>query len=144
MKTDAVITFLSEQHYENDCEKSELKATGTLEKRENGFLIEYTEPDEAMGKSVSTLCVFKKTLVRLKRKGIYEADFIIEHLKKHRCVYKTPFGETDMLIFATCVSADIDENGGEIHLEYRLENDSQTIGENTLHLHIQTTDNAGG
>lgn len=134
MKNKAVITFICE----DGTDKNEFEALGTVEKVDDGFIIEYIEPDEGMGKSISSLHILKKTLVRLRRSGIYETNFIIERNKKHRCVYKTPFGEMDMDIFADEVFADVSERGGNIRLKYRLESASGVIAENTLNLIIKT------
>lgn len=138
MKTEVAITFICEQRCDDSTDKNKFEAHGTLEKVGDVFVVEYVEPDEAMGKSVSAVHVFEKTLVHLRRSGLYQTNFVIEHNKKHRCVYKTPFGEMDMDIFADEVFADVSENGGDIRLKYKLESDSGVIAENSLHLIIKT------
>ncbi len=137
MKNNATITFLSEQQYETESDSAKLQAEGTLEKINNTFIIQYTEPDEEMGKSTSRIEVINPTLVNLKRTGLYTADFIIEEGRTHSSLYKTPFGEMSMDITAKKVDAQITETGGKIYLEYKIESSSQLIGENTLNMEIK-------
>ena len=137
MKNNATITFLSEQQYEAESDSAKLQASGTLEKVNDLFIIEYTEPDEEMGKSTSVIEVVSPTLVNLKRTGLYTADFIIEEGRTHSSLYKTPFGEMSMDITAKKVDAQMTEKGGKIYLEYKIESNSQLIGENTLNMEIK-------
>lgn len=137
MKNNATITFLSEQQYETESDSARLQAKGTLEKSGDVFILEYTEPDEEMGNSKSTIKVLSPTLVNLKRTGLYTADFTIEEKKTHSSLYKTPFGEMSMDITAKKVDAQLTENGGRIYLEYKIESNSQLIGENTLNMEIK-------
>lgn len=137
MKNNATITFLSEQQYEAESDSAKLQAEGTLEKINDTFIIQYTEPDEEMGKSTSRIEVISTTLVILKRTGLYTADFIIEEGRTHSSLYKTPFGEMSMDITAKKVDAQMTEKGGKIYLEYKIESNSQLIGENTLNMEIK-------
>lgn len=134
------ITFLSEQRLDGETDKNKLKATGTFKKTESNYIIEYTEPDSEMGNSKSVIEILSEKFVYLKRTGLYEAVFKIEENKVHPCLYKTPFGETEMQIAAKKVFADIDENGGKIELFYRIESNTQTIGENALIMEVKVID----
>lgn len=131
------ITFLGEQYAEGEADNCLLKAKGTLEKTETGYVLAYTEPDEEMGNSKSEIIVHSTKKVELKRSGAYTTVFLIEEGKKHTCLYKTPFGEMNMDIVADTVSAQLYEKGGNIRLCYRLESNSQLIGENTLIMNIK-------
>ncbi len=137
MITDVEITFLTEQVLDGESDKSRLKANGTLEKSENGYILKYTEPDGEMGKSKSEIHIHSKSFVELKRTGLYETVFAIEEGKKHTCRYRSPYGETDMEVAAKKVIADISRDGGRILLNYRLESNSQIIGENSLSVYIK-------
>ena len=72
--------------------------------------------------------------------NLKETVFKIEENKVHPCLYKTPFGETEMQIAAKKVVADIDENGGRIELFYRIESNAQIIGENALITEVKVID----
>ena len=134
------ITFLSEQYSDGETDKNILKANGTFKKSGNGYTIEYTEPDSEMGNSKSVIEILSEKFVHLKRTGLYETVFKIEENKVHPCLYKTPFGETEMQISAKKVIADIDENGGRIELLYRIESSAQILGENTLIMKVKVAD----
>ncbi len=130
------IEFISEQQYHDDRESSKLKAIGQFEIVDGVKTITYTEPDEEMGKSETIVKVINNNFIEMTRKGVYETSFLIEEGKTHSCVYKTPFGEMNMDIVATRVNAQIPDVSGKILLCYRLESNSEIIGENNLLLKI--------
>lgn len=137
MKNKATIIFSSEQHYENDSDKSRLKAEGSFEKTNDGYVIEYTEPDEGMGKALSKIRVINSSCVHLSRNGLYATDFHIEQGKTHSCAYKTPFGDMDIEIVGKKVDAALTQKGGTVFLCYELFSNSEPIGENHLNLTIK-------
>lgn len=130
------IEFVSEQQYCDDRDSSKLKALGTLQEIDGIKVISYTEPDEEMGKSETVIEVINNNFIRMTRKGLYEAVFLIEEGKTHSCIYKTPFGEMNMDIVAKRVNANIPDCSGKILLCYHLESNSDIIGENNLLMKI--------
>jgi uncharacterized beta-barrel protein YwiB (DUF1934 family) len=89
-----------------------------------------------MGKSETVVKIINDNFIEMTRKGVYETTFLIEEGKTHSCVYKTPFGEMNMDIVATRVNAQIPDVSGKILLCYRLESNSEIIGENNLLMKI--------
>ena len=130
------IEFVSEQQYHDDRESSKLKAIGQFEVIDGVKTITYTEPDEEMGKSETVVKIINANFIEMTRKGVYETTFLIEEGKTHSCNYKTPFGEMNMDIVATRVNAQIPDVSGKILLCYRLESNSEIIGENNLLMKI--------
>ncbi len=130
------IEFVSEQQYQDDRESSKLKASGTLQEIDGFKVISYTEPDEEMGKCETIVKIINNNFIEMSRKGVYETTFLIEEGKKHSCIYKTPFGEMEMDIVALRVNAQLPDCSGKILLCYRLENNSEIIGENNLLIKI--------
>ncbi|MBQ8182362.1 MAG: DUF1934 domain-containing protein [Clostridia bacterium] len=130
------IEFVSEQQYHDDRDSSKLKAFGTFDEVDGIKIISYTEPDEEMGKSETVIEVINNHFIKMSRKGLYEAVFLIEEGKTHSCIYKTPFGEMKMDIVAKRVNAHIPDCSGKILLCYNIENSSEIIGENNLLMKI--------
>ena len=130
------IEFVSEQQYHDDRESSKLKASGTFEIIDGKKVITYTEPDEEMGKSETVIEVINNNFIKMTRKGIYQAVFLIEEGKTHSCIYKTPFGEMNMDIVAKRVNANLPDCSGKILLCYNIESNSEIIGENNLLMKI--------
>ncbi len=130
------IEFVSEQQYCDDRDSSKLKALGTFQVIDGTKVISYVEPDEEMGKSETVIKIFNDNFIEMSRKGLYETVFLIEEGKTHSCVYKTPFGEMNMNIIAERVNAQIPDCSGKILLCYRIENNSEIIGENNLLMKI--------
>lgn len=130
------IEFLSEQQYCDDRESSKLKAYGTLQEIDGIKVISYTEPDEEMGKCETVVKIINNNFIEMSRKGLYETTFPIEEGETHSCIYKTPFGEMNMDIVALRVNAQIPDCSGKILLCYRIESNSEIIGENNLLMKI--------
>ncbi len=130
------IEFVSEQQYCDDRESSKLKASGTMQEIDGMKVISYTEPDEELGKSETVIEIINNNFIRMTRKGLYEAVFLIEEGKTHSCIYKTPFGEMNMEIVAKCVNVQIPDCSGKILLCYNIESNSEIIGENNLLMKI--------
>ena len=130
------IEFVSEQQYHDDRESSKLKAKGTMQEVDGIKIISYTEPDDEMGKCETVVKVINNNFVEMSRKGVYETIFLIEEGKTHSCIYRTPFGEMNMDIVAERVNAQIPDCSGKILLCYRLESNSEIIGENNLLMKI--------
>ena len=130
------IEFVSEQQYCDDRDTSKLKASGTFQVIDGKKVISYIEPDEEMGKSETVIKIINDNFVEMSRKGLYETIFLIEEGKTHSCIYKTPFGEMKMDIVAQRVNAQIPDCSGKILLCYRIENNSEIIGENNLLMKI--------
>ena len=130
------IEFVSEQQYHDDRDSSKLKAMGTLQEIDGVKVISYTEPDEEMGKCETVVKIINDHFIEMSRSGVYEASFLIEEGKTHSCLYKTPFGEMNMDIVATRVNAQIPDCSGKILLCYRIESNSELIGENNLLMKI--------
>ena len=130
------IEFVSEQQYHDDRESSKLKAKGTMDEVNGVKTITYTEPDEELGKSETVIEVINNHFIKMTRKGLYQAVFLIEEGKTHTCSYKTPFGEMTMDIVAKRVNASIPDCSGKILLCYNLESNGEIIGENNLLMKI--------
>lgn len=130
------IEFVSEQQYHDDRESSKLKAKGTMQEIDGVKIISYTEPDDEMGKCETVVKIINNNFIEMSRKGIYETTFLIEEGKTHSCIYRTPFGEMQMDIVAERVMAQIPDCSGKILLCYRLESNSEIIGENNLLMKI--------
>ncbi len=130
------IEFVSEQQYHDDRDSSKLKASGTFEVIDGKKVITYTEPDEEMGKSETVIEVINNNFIKMTRRGVYEAVFLIEEGKTHSCIYKTPFGEMNMDIVAKRVNATIPDCSGKILLCYNIESNNEIIGENNLLMKI--------
>ena len=138
MKRNIILTLLSEQVRCDEKDSSKQTATGTLEKSDTGcYIIEYTEPDSEMGKSLSRVVVEGCQKAILQRQGLYRAHFIIEQGKTHETIYQTPFGEMKLEIHGKKVNANLTADGGSVYLYYELTSNSQPISENKLIMNIK-------
>ncbi|MBR2877405.1 MAG: DUF1934 domain-containing protein [Clostridia bacterium] len=138
MKNDVLIKFITVQTTEdNDSDTLEINARGTLEKSDSGYIIEYSEIDEEMQGSKTTVSVDSPDCITMTREGSYNSRFIIEKGKRHSCYYDTPAGSLMMGVFASDVSVKLTENGGKLKMKYTIDFNSSMVAENSVTLSVK-------
>lgn len=110
---------------------------GTLKLTEYGCELEYEEPADELGGSITTLSVEQNGLVTMTRKGQFTTEMVMEQGKRHVCHYATPFGNMLMGIFAKKVESSLDENGGELHLHYTIDVNADLASTNELKITVK-------
>ena len=68
------------------------------------------------------------------RRGDYSNTMVFVPEQRFEGVYKTPFGEMDMAVYARGVRCDIGEAKGSVHLKYQLDIQGAYASTNELHL----------
>ena len=70
-----------------------------------------------------------------RRSRPHEMDLLHgSYIGRFEGVYKTPFGEMDMAVYARGVRCDIGEAKGSVHLKYQLDIQGAYASTNELHL----------
>ncbi|MBQ5884771.1 MAG: DUF1934 domain-containing protein [Clostridia bacterium] len=139
MKNDAIIKFITVQTTEdNESDRLEIDAQGTYEKTENGYIIEYSEIDEEMEGSKTTISLDSPECVTITRTGNYNSQFTIEKNKRHSCHYNTPAGSLMMGVFANSVFNNLTDHGGKIKMKYTIDFNSNMVAENTVTVLVKT------
>ena len=94
---------------------------GELTRDEQGVTITYDEQlDESEPACHVTLTVANDTLT-VQRRGAYETQMVFLKGKRFESQYVTPYGTADMAVFCTRMRFEMDEDGGEIKLQYQLD-----------------------
>ncbi len=138
MKNDVMIKFVTVQTTENnESDTLEINARGTLEKTNDGYIIEYDEIDEEMQGSKTTVAVDSGDRVTMTRSGSYNSRFVIEKNKRHSCHYDTPAGSLMMGVFASDVFINLNDNGGKVKLKYTIDFNSSMVAENSVTLSVK-------
>ncbi|NLD48810.1 MAG: DUF1934 domain-containing protein, partial [Clostridiaceae bacterium] len=78
-----------------------------------------------------------KGIVTLMRFGSVNSQFIFEQGQKHMSYYDTRYGTFTIQVFTNIVSIDVDDKGGEIRVDYRLEIDNNKSGANDFRMFIR-------
>ena len=116
----------------------ELTTSGTLDfASPSEFTVTYRETDEELEGCETTLKLEEMRRVTMTRTGKYSAEMIIEKERRHTCFYATPYGELMMGIYAKCVEADMDENGGTLRFVYTIDFNNDLASENELTVKVK-------
>lgn len=123
----------------SDSEKMELTTDGTIEKIENQTIITYEESElTGMEGTTTKIIINDNGIVELSRKGTTNSELVFEEGKKNISYYDTEAGAFSISVFASYVEANVEEEFGELEIEYVLEVDGRPIGQNEIRLTFET------
>jgi len=99
----------------------QLLTTGTMTEERNIWRIDYTEtqPDNESAQITLTL---GQGVVTMHRKGNFSTSMVFDQGHRFEGIYRTPYGDLDMGVFATHVRYKVEEGPvGEVNLTYQLD-----------------------
>jgi len=134
-----VIISVKGSQVSNDHEPSvlELITEGEYYKEGETYYITYKESEvTGMNGTTTTLKVDNGT-VTLMRCGTVNSQFIFQQGQKHLSYYDTNYGSFVIGIYTNQVNINVDDNGGEIRVDYQLEIDNNKTGNNDFHMLIR-------
>ncbi len=126
----------------------ELVTEGRYYKKEGAYYITYNESEVTGMEGTTTTLKIHDGVITLMRTGAVNAQFVFERGRKHLSYYDTAYGAFTVGVFTNDLNINIDENGGEIWVDYKLEIDNNKTGENDFYMQIrevgQTNDKCCG
>ncbi|NMB34405.1 MAG: DUF1934 domain-containing protein [Clostridium sp.] len=120
-----------------DKNKLELVTEGKYYKKGNAYYVTYKESEVTGMEGTTTTLKISDGVVTLMRFGSVNTQFIFEQGQNHLSYYDTRHGTFTMKITTRLVSIDVDDGGGEIKVDYKLEIDDNKSGENDFHMFIR-------
>ena len=69
--------------------------------------------------------------------GEVYSQMVFRQGKRHLSVYRTPYGEMTIGVHARHVMVDLDEDGGDVELDYDIEMDHALTGRNVFAIHVE-------
>ncbi|NLP13495.1 MAG: DUF1934 domain-containing protein [Clostridium sp.] len=121
----------------NDKNILELVTEGKYYRKGNAYFVTYKESEVTGMEGTTTTLKISDGVVTLMRFGSVNTQFIFEQGQKHMSYYDTQYGTFTMMVTARSVSIDVNDTGGEIKVDYKLEIDNNKSGENDLHMFIR-------
>ncbi len=115
----------------------ELVTEGKYYKKGNAYYVTYKESEVTGMDGTTTTLKISDGIVTLMRFGAVNTQFIFEQGQKHMSYYDTQYGTFTMQVFTNIVSIDVNDKGGEIRVDYRLEIDDNKSGANDFHMFIR-------
>lgn len=115
----------------------ELVTEGKYYKKGNAYFITYRESQVTGMEGTTTTLKIVDGVVTLMRFGSVNSQFIFEQGQKHLSYYDTSYGNFTVGVYANEVDVKVNDDGGEIRVDYKLEIDNNKSGENDFHMFIR-------
>ncbi len=115
----------------------ELVTEGKYYKKGDAYFITYKESEVTGMEGTTTTLKIADGVVTLMRFGSVNSQFIFEQGQKHLSYYDTSYGTFTVGVYANEVNVKVDDEGGEIRVDYQLEIDNNKSGENDFHMFIR-------
>jgi uncharacterized beta-barrel protein YwiB (DUF1934 family) len=120
-----------------DTNTLELVTEGRYYKKGNTYYVTYKESEVTGMEGTTTTLKISNGIVTLMRFGAVNAQFIFEEGQKHISYYDTQYGTFTVGVTTRAVKVDVDDEGGEIRVDYQLEIDNNKQGGNDFHMFIR-------
>lgn len=143
MNKDVIISVKGSQasNYK-DSDALELITEGKYYKEGQTYFVTYDESEVTGMDGTTTTLKLDDGVVTLIRIGSVNSQFVFQQGKKHVSYYDTAYGAFTIGVIANEVSVNVDDSGGEIRVDYRLEIDNNKSGENDFHMFIREAGNS--
>lgn len=115
----------------------ELITEGKYYKKEDAFYVTYKESEVTGMEGTTTTLKVSGNVVTLMRFGSINSQFVFERGIKHISYYETPFGVFTVGVLANDVSVALDEQGGQIKVDYEIDIDNQKTSINDFYIQIR-------
>lgn len=136
MSKKALISITS--HYkakENDI--IEVQTPGEYFKKDDKYYAEYEETEISGMEGTTTILEINPEKVVLMREGTTTAKMEFEKNNKYTTLYNTPYGALELIISTRNIKVDIDDNGGNIYIDYDMSVAGQASHNTELSINIK-------
>ncbi len=138
MKKDVYISIKGMQEYADDKDSMEMTTAGRFYDKDGKFYISYTEGEmSGMEKCNTTLKISPDGTVTMIRRGATNTHMIFEKDRCHIGHYETQFGDFTISVTTNKVHVDLDENGGNIDIDYIMDINNVARSHNGLSLKVR-------
>lgn len=139
MKIPVILSICGKQTYmDQEPEVIELITEGLMEHRDDAWHISYEESDLTGLAGVTTTFQIESGRIVLTRSGKLSSQMVFQEGVPHDSLYQMEFGALMLTVCATAISAKLDETGGTIDLNYRIEIEHGAAGTINYHLDIKS------
>lgn len=137
MNKRVLISVKTVQFVDGQPEAVELITQGEYHREGNEFLAEYEESEISGMEGTKTIMKINDDTLRIVRSGTTTSDLMFKKGMDHVSLYNTPFGTLEVVIRPKKVDIDINEDGGNVKLEYKMEAFGLDSIDNALELSIK-------
>jgi len=138
MRDNVIISIKGKQVNENGPDEMELVTAGKLMRNAAGGLtVSYQESELTGLEGTTTKLHINGPMVTLLREGTVNSQMVFEEGRRHLSMYETPYGAMSVGINTRRVKSTLDENGGDVEIDYAIEIDNLMVGHNFFTMHVR-------
>ena len=138
MKKDVYISIKGSQDYGDDKNGMEITTAGTFYDKDGKYYLSYAEGDfSGMEKCNTILKISPDGIVTMMRHGQTNTHMIFEKGKCHIGHYETPYGDFTISVTANDINVSLDENGGNIDIDYIMDINNISLSRNGISLTVR-------
>lgn len=142
MDKDVIISVKGTQTYSNqETNELELITEGKYCKDGDAYLITYNESEVTGMEGTTTTLKVADGVITLTRCGSINSIFMFQRGQKHISYYDTEYGSFTIGVVTNDMDINVNDNGGEIRVDYQLEFDNIKSGNSDFHMLIREAGN---
>ena len=134
---DVLITIKSFQSLSGQKDGTELITEGKYGVDEEGIHLSYEESELTGLQGTVTAFLVKPDEVVMSRRGTVTSEMIFHKGQKQHFAYQTPYGTLTMRLDTHKVSHALDEQGGDMEIEYDLDFDRAVVSRNRFKINVR-------
>lgn len=137
MKKKALISIVSNQFGEDNSE-IEVVTPGEFTVCDDGFKAVYPETEISGMEGTVTRLLINDNSVSLEREGTTTSKMYFEKDKSDVSLYDTPYGTLELKIKTNELEIDLNENGGNVFIDYKMIIGDQSVQNTKLKINIKS------
>lgn len=137
MSKKVLISVKTVQYIDGQPESVELITQGEYYRKDNEYFAEYEESEISGMEGTRTTMKINEDTLRIVRSGTTTSDMMFKKGLNHVSLYNTPFGTLEVMIRPKKVDIEVNDDGGNVRLEYRMEAFGMDSVDNALELKIK-------
>ena len=139
MKKEAYISIKGLQDSGVDSDSIEVTTAGKFYDKDGKFFISYREGElSGMENCKTTIKVAPDGVVTMLRSGQAATHMVFEKGKCHMGHYETPYGDFTISVTTNDISVNLDENGGNIDIDYVMDINNSSCTRNGISVRVHT------
>ena len=144
MEKNVVISIKGTQKYEDTPpDVIELVTEGRLTRDEGGYTLTYQESEVTGLEGTLTTILVDGEQVTLMRAGEINAQMVFQEGRRHLSMYNTPYGAMAIGVNTRHLLADLNDQGGDIEIDYAIEVDHAIAGRNIFQIKVREAEGYG-
>ena len=137
MEKDVVISIKGMQQYEDtDPDTIELVTAGRMQRVGKSYTLSYQESELTGLEGTLTTIQVDGEQVTLMRVGEFTSQMVFQEGRRHLSMYNTPYGAMAIGVNTRHLLADLNDQGGEIEIDYAIEVDHAIAGRSIFQIKV--------